>query len=564
MASALYPSFSKTLSSGTTYSDTLILATATGGTGGNGGSGGGCFGGRGGGDGGEGGYIQGTTNKQTGNYTFTYSGLVAISAGGRGGNGGSTSSLSYDGGNGGNGGSGGEIWLSNYIAMKTSGADAYGVWLQSVGGQGGNGGNESSPLSSGNGGKAGAGGPGGMIVFFNYAPITTTQTTGIFAQSIGGNGGSGGGASGWFGGLSGGGGYGGDSGELELVNGASGYNASITTAGAGSYGIYAQSGRRRRRQCRCRRGPYRARRLRRSGRLFGAGGGSQLFQHHRHRPIVCRHLRAVPRRCWRVGRHGLQRRAGSFGFSRRFRRRGGAGNQLVVVNYGTLCTGACNGGASPSSSAGGSYGILAQSLGGGGGAGGFGLSGSASAVAGLSITVGGSGGDGGSAMGVFVGNTGPSPRPKSIPAASWRSPSAAVAARPAEPSPSTCPAASRRPSPKADRAAGAAMQAASASTATPIPAMPPTMTAAPPSASPLAKYYGPRRSALITTTAKALSRHLGPVDRRRRRVRRICGCAVHLGRRQLRLHHWRNGRIGRRGRRSGLFRNQRHQHPDPG
>ncbi|MDQ0504524.1 autotransporter outer membrane beta-barrel domain-containing protein [Xanthobacter agilis] len=345
----------------------------------------------------------------SGTYYFTYSGIVAYSQGGKGGNGGDTGSTSYSGGGGGKGGDGGDVLLQNALPIATTGSSAYGIWLQSIGGQGGDGGDEDSSLSSGDGGEAGAGGTGGNVQLLNYASVSSATATAVFVQSIGGVGGDGGSASGWFGGVSGGGGYGGDSSGVSVSTlgpNSTAHTATITTWAAGSHGIFAQS---------VGGGGGDAGVAAGLVALGGSGGpagnaGQVLVINYDDITVTGASSAAiVAQSVGGAGGAGGMAFSGAPGLAVAIGGSGGGGGtsgQVLVVNEGNICTGTCNGIVASSTTAGGSYGILAQSLGGGGGNGGFGLSGSASAVAGASVALGGSGGGGGSAEAVVVDNVG--------------------------------------------------------------------------------------------------------------------------------------------------------------
>lgn len=152
--------------------------------------------------------------------------------------------LSSFGGNGGNsvypgilignysgtdGGNGGTVDGTNYGTLQTSGANSYGMLLQSVGGRGGNAG------SAGTDGAAG--GNAAAVTAINGGHISTegAQALGIVAQSVGGPGGDG--KRGNF--VSGGnGGAAGTGGTVRVVQNSTG---SIDTEGAGAAGILAQS-----------------------------------------------------------------------------------------------------------------------------------------------------------------------------------------------------------------------------------------------------------------------------------------------------------------------------------
>ncbi|MEN9408318.1 MAG: hypothetical protein RL216_292 [Pseudomonadota bacterium] len=236
-----------------------VLAQSVGGGGGNGGSSSGFVSiGGAGGEGNVGGTVQVTTAagasvRTAGAASF---GVLAQSVGGGGGNGGSADGISSIGGAGGSGGDGGSAAVSNAADIDTSGADARGLVVQSIGGGGGNGGSASSasPFAGvaigGNGGGGGNGGNASLALGQGpngaLANITTRgdRATGILAQSIGGGGGNGGravaGSIGFAlsGSVSiGGSGGGGGNGGAVSVSGA----ADILTFGQGAQGMLAQS-----------------------------------------------------------------------------------------------------------------------------------------------------------------------------------------------------------------------------------------------------------------------------------------------------------------------------------
>ncbi len=188
------------------------------------------------------------------------------------------------GGAGGTGGDGGSVAITNapavnpltgatttgIAAIATSGAMAHAVVAQSVGGGGGEGGAaQSDPLPGHDvtdvggytvtlGGAAGGGGTGGTVLVTNGAPqafveapgqgiiyngqVSTfgMQSVGIVAQSVGGGGGLGGVGSVGGGTLAlvfgGAGGSGSAGGMVTVTN-----NGAVTTAGADSIGVFAQS-----------------------------------------------------------------------------------------------------------------------------------------------------------------------------------------------------------------------------------------------------------------------------------------------------------------------------------
>lgn len=242
------------------------------------------------------------------------------STGGSGGDGGS------GGGNGGIAGVGGSVAINNQVNLSTN---SYGIFAQSLGGWGGNGTNgNNSWWDGGNGGSGSAGGSGGSVSVTNSASITSYWGIPIFAQSVGGNGGNGGnGSGGWFGagGSGGAGGYGGPGGAIAVTNSGMLYAPNMT----GSYGIFAQS--------------------------VGGGGGNA------------------------GATAGLNAIGASGGYA-------ASASWVGVSNSAPIYLGGMS-----------SVGIFAQSIGGGGGAGGMSIGMNA---------IGGSGGEGGSGNYVAVGNTG--------------------------------------------------------------------------------------------------------------------------------------------------------------
>ncbi|MFN3815111.1 hypothetical protein [Brevundimonas sp.] len=171
------------------------------------------------------------------------------------------------GGSGGDGGVGGAVTVTNHTTgvdgtgqIVTRGADAYGIFAQSLGGGGGNGSSVISitGLRSGSdsfvagltvGGTGGTGNTGGVVTVSNDGLIDTTGAGahGILAQSIGGGGGNGGlaiTAAGLIGAATSTplitiGGTGGDGGDSSLVTVNN--SGRIITRGAGAHGIVAQS-----------------------------------------------------------------------------------------------------------------------------------------------------------------------------------------------------------------------------------------------------------------------------------------------------------------------------------
>lgn len=170
-----------------------------------------------GGTGGQGGTVS-VTNTATVKTAGTFStGLQAQSIGGAGGNGGFSATggivegeISGDvsvtnGGDGGSGGTGGNVAISNAGKISTSDFGSRGIFGQSVGGSGGDGGLALSAtvatgsygtidISDTTGGEGGDGGQAGTVGVSNADKIETSgfQSNAIQAQSVGGNGGAGG------------------------------------------------------------------------------------------------------------------------------------------------------------------------------------------------------------------------------------------------------------------------------------------------------------------------------------------------------------------------------------
>jgi hypothetical protein len=299
-------------------------------------------------------------------------GIFAQSVGGGGGSGGfaigasvSASGASLGstlGGAGGGGGAGNTVKVTNSAEIMTGGASATGIFAQSVGGGGGNGGfsigagvSQAKSANSSVGGTGGLGGVGLDVTVTNKSTglifTNGAMAYGIQAQSIGGGGGNGGfaidgtlnlggDASSTVGAGSGGGG--GSSNLVQVFN-----DGQIVTNGAASIGIFAQS--------------------------VGGGGGSGGF-------AGALNVGSGSTVTNTVGGSG----AGA-----------GSGGQVMVTNTGLIHTFGDR-----------SIGVLAQSIGGGGGNGGFSLAASGSGGDGSTTSIGGGGGGGGSADLVKVTNSG--------------------------------------------------------------------------------------------------------------------------------------------------------------
>ena len=353
-----------------------IFAQSIGGGGGNGGDSGGlvAIGGK------------GSSTSDGGTVTVTNSGTIttagtaiqAESIGGGGGDGGSAGGLFSIGEAGGGGGNGLNVTVDSSGHLTTSGDNSVGILAQSLGGGGGNGGGSytvGETVAIAIGGSGEKGGDGGSVVVNQVTTpgdltglarseidtgtrtivdgqlvVTGNKAYGVFAQSVGGGGGRGGlavavaGGTGTGAGISfalgGSGGPGGDAKDV-TVN----YKGDITTQGNSAYGIFAQS----------------------VGGGGGDGGGSVAVS-----------------------------AGGAFNFGLAMGGKGGVAGDgdIVTVNTtgGTIETFGLQ-----------SYGIFAQSVGGGGGNGGFAGGGTLGAVA-MSVTLGGEAGTGGLAKAVTVNN----------------------------------------------------------------------------------------------------------------------------------------------------------------
>ncbi len=172
--------------------------------------------------------------------TIDQIGIEAGSIGGSGGNGGNSYLSFWPGAAGGNGGAGGTVTVTNTnnpnITVATTGDNMYGIYAYSIGGQAGNGG---SGYVAPGGGTGGHSSDGGAVTVDNYGTITTSGAGayGIYALSESNNGGSGGDTWGLVG-ESGSGGYGGSGGTVSVTNEATGV---IYTSGDYAHGIVAQS-----------------------------------------------------------------------------------------------------------------------------------------------------------------------------------------------------------------------------------------------------------------------------------------------------------------------------------
>ncbi|WP_275451173.1 autotransporter outer membrane beta-barrel domain-containing protein [Mesorhizobium loti] len=312
---------------------------------------------------------------------FNSIGILAMSVGGGGGGGGAASTDEEIVGGGSEGdtsvgigaaiglaaggaGNGGTVSVTNHSLIVTDGADSYGISANSIGGGGGVGGSATSgvigkyAIGGALGGAGGGGGNGLQVDVTNLASgeIWTKQerSIGIFAQSVGGGGGAGG--AGQSTGktdssevsvnlsLGGSGEVAGNGGKVNVEN--DGY---IHTEKAYSHGILAQS----------------------IGGSGGVGGASGTSAKDANVAIT-----------FSLGGAG-----GAGGFS----------DLVHVTNAksGTILTKGDN-----------SYGIFAQSIGGGGGAAGGGSTETGSAETSVTLSIGGLGGSGSRGGDVLVDNHG--------------------------------------------------------------------------------------------------------------------------------------------------------------
>ena len=239
----------------------------------------------------------------------------------------------------------GAVTVANSGTLSVRGDLAYGIFAESVGGGGGLGGGGLGALAIG--GSAGAAGNGGAVTVTNTGSITGIgqQSTGIFAQSVGGGGGNGGDtlsvAVGAGISIGGSGGNGGNGATVSLTNGGM-----LSLAGDQATGIFAQS--------------------------VGGGGGNGGD----------------------ASTQGLLASAFTLAIGGRGGG-GGNGGAVFVTNTGAISVSGVD-----------ATGIVAQSVGGGGGNGGDAAASGLSPVVQISVSVGGSSGGGGNGGAVNVANSG--------------------------------------------------------------------------------------------------------------------------------------------------------------
>ncbi len=385
--------------------------------GGGGGSGGGEFGlfaslGGEGNAGGHGGNVQITNEGLIQTLGYRSRGIYAQSIGGGGGDGGGSSGLVAIGGDGSGTSNGGAVSVTNSGTITTAGEKSIAIFAESIGGGGGDGGDSGGLVSIG--GAGGDGGNGGMVEVLNSGQLVTdaNEANGIFAQSVGGGGGNGGDsvsigvaiASVSIGGRGGDGGY---SSKVDITNSDEG---SISTAGDRSSGIFAQSigggggnggfavavGT-----------PVSRLNLAIGGHAGGGGDGNDV-EVHNESLITTLGQEAhgiVAQSVGGGGGSGGFAVSGNLGGSGSLQLAlggdGGLGGKGDLVDVGTELN-PLQGSIATSGAR--SYGILAQSVGGGGGDGGFAIAGSGVAGTSLNLAFGGDGGGGGEGGTVNVSN----------------------------------------------------------------------------------------------------------------------------------------------------------------
>ena len=329
-------------------------------------------GGGGSGDGGGGAVVVGGSGGSSGNggvvalnnsATITTVGvnadaILAQSIGGGGGRAAASGGGIVFGGTGDSGGDGGAVSVMHDGGIQTRGMGAGGIIAQSIGGGGGRGGGvyAAMPIISFASGGSGSGGGDGAAVSIHSGLSTGATLTslgdfahGIHGESIGGGGGGGGNAVAWTAGIGinmamvngGAGGGGGHGGTVEIDS-----QSHVSTQGTRAHGIFAES--------------------------IGGGGGTGGVS------IVKSITVGIPDFQSVAGMYSIGGAGGG----------GGDGNAVTTRGSGHIVTAGQ-----------GSYGILAQSIGGGGGGGGYSTSESITydtlSFGGVIGGLGGDGGDGG-------------------------------------------------------------------------------------------------------------------------------------------------------------------------
>ena len=330
-----------------------------------------------GGSGGSGGSSDSASLTSIGNVTTGGDHSTAVfaqSVGGGGGNGGFSIGLAASenfnvtasvGGGSGSGDNAGSVTVDSTGTLQTSGSHSSGFIAQSVGGGGGNGGfsisltgsaSDSADISVSVGGGGSSGGKGGAVIANNNGNITTvgSHSTGLLAQSQGGGGGNGGFSISGTLALGDGAGIpvsvGGGAGSGESAAGVTVTSVgTISTSGALAGGILAQS---------------------------VGGGGNGGF--------------SVAAGVVTGGDGGnISVSVGGSGGT------GASAGIVQLTNSGDVYTVGDN-----------AAGVIGQSIGGGGGNGGFSAGFDVAKSTNLAVTVGGSGGDGNDGASVTVANNG--------------------------------------------------------------------------------------------------------------------------------------------------------------
>jgi hypothetical protein len=277
-------------------------------------------------------------------------GIYAISEGAGAGSGSSVDGAYAAGGNGGGESFGAAVTVNNSGRISTLQSDSFGVIAQSIGGGGGDGGSAGGWFTVG--GRGGSGGGSDVVTIYDSGKVETEgdRSTALFAQSVGGGGGNGGDAVSINQNLSvavgGAGGLGGPGNNVYVTVDRS----DIDTGGDNAHGIHAQS--------------------------IGGGGGNGGL--------------AVA---------GTVPSGSGFNVSVALGGNGGGGGSagdLVLVQSldgTTIDTGGDR-----------SYGIFAQSIGGGGGSGGTSFAGSGGPGLSVAVSIGGKGGVAGDGKRVEVEN----------------------------------------------------------------------------------------------------------------------------------------------------------------
>ncbi|GAB5468587.1 MAG: autotransporter [Rhodospirillales bacterium] len=364
---------------GSTTDDSLLISISSGGSGGAGGTGG---------------AVSVKRGQQAGSIAtqgVSSPGIAAASIGGGGGSGGGVNADTFSlglgvdiaiGGEGGDGNAGGAVTIDNAAAITTAELDSFGIQASSIGGGGGKGGQATADnftagfgdvpavaITTDIGGSGGSGGAGGKVSVTNAGAITTSasQATGIFATSIGGSGGIGNNALAQtytYGTapavslgvtLGGSGGTGGTGGTVEVTN-----SGALSTSGFAADAIYAAS-------------------------IGGGGGmaGSGTTESSASLPGDGA-LSEIPLALG--SSYGAQIAVGGSGGS------GSSGGTVTITNQARVGTAGTD-----------SRGLFAQSIGGGGGSAASGTANGAEDIQ-FNVSIGGSGGSGGDGGAVTVTN----------------------------------------------------------------------------------------------------------------------------------------------------------------